>query len=421
MRKFHLSALSFLAALVFVTGCGDDKAAGPVEAPAQNQKEVVDLDAKTLAPALRAIAWDVSDAEKHGLIITQAISDTLAKADAQISEEESKHFAEHVAALMATRDALNLKLVASNGDADSVATLTEELKNFRKEADEFEAEVIAFRDQFAAANPGVEISRVSSTNDLTPGDLTPELAQRLVLAKSFDLDEETQVDRDAVADRADLQEAVAALDAKLLNARKAIRTGANDEETLKGHILALEGIRAEYVALKTKPTPEAIEAAKVKQAELVATATALVETSKTKVTEATTTAAITDKKAVVDAAVDAEKKAEEAHAAADAAKAATAKQLVDANALFATDASEANKEAAAKALTAADAAVKAAEEAVAAKAKAVEARVAAQAALTEAEKSIKDAEAALKAAEEALTNTIANPVQPEAPVAAPAK
>jgi len=139
MRKFHLSALSFLAALVFVTGCGDDKAAGPVEAPAQNQKEVVDLDAKTLAPALRAIAWDVSDAEKHGLIITNAISETLIKADAQISEEDSKHFAEHVAALTATRDALNLKLVASNGDTDSIAALTEELKNFRKEADEFEA------------------------------------------------------------------------------------------------------------------------------------------------------------------------------------------------------------------------------------------------------------------------------------------
>lgn len=421
MRKFHLSALSLLAALVFVTGCGDDKAAGPVEAPVQNQKEAVDLDAKTLAPALRAIAWDVSDAEKHGLIITNAISETLIKADAQISEEDSKHFAEHVAALTATRDALNLKLVASNGDADSIAALTEELKNFRKEADEFEAEVVAFRDQFAAANPGAAITSIRSTDDLTPEGLSPELAHRLVLAKSYDLDEETQVDRDAVADRADLVEAVAALDAKLLNARKAIRTGANDAETLQKHVLALDEIRAEYVALKTKPTPEAIEAAKVKQAQLVDTATALVETSKTKVTEATTTAAIADKKAVVDAAIEAEKKAEEAHAAADAAKAATAQQLVDANALVATDASDANKEAAAKALTAAEAAVKAAEEAVTAKAKAVEARTAAQTALTEAEKSIKDAEAALKAAEEALANTIANPVQPEAPVAAPAK
>jgi trimeric autotransporter adhesin len=421
MRKFHLSALSLLAALVFVTGCGDDKAAGPVEAPVQNQNGVVDLDAKTLAPALRAIAWDVSDAEKHGLIITQKISASLVAADAQFTAEEKEHYNNHVAALTATRDALNLKIVASNGDADSVAALTVELTNFRKEADEFEAEVLKARDDFAAANPNAMISNVRSTNELTEEVLSPELAQRLVLAKSFDLDEETQVDRDAVADRADLQVAVAELDAKLLNARKAIRTGANDAETLQKHVLALDEIRAEYVALKTKPTPEAIEAAKVKQAELVTTATALVETSKTKVTEATTTAAIADKKAVVDALVAAEKEAEDAHAAADKAKAATAKQLVDANALFATDASEANKEAAAKALTAAEAAVKAAEEAVTAKAKAVEARTAAQTALTEAEKSIKDAEAALKAAEEALANTKANPVKPEAPVTAPAK
>jgi|GEM_PF-5293299 len=421
MRKFHLSALSLLAALVFVTGCGDDKAAGPVEAPVENQKELVDLDAKVLAPSLRAIAWDVSDAEKHGLIITKAISETLVKADAQFSEEENKHFAEHVAALTATRDALNLKLVASNGDADSVAALTAELATFRKEADEFEGEVVAFRDAFAAANPGATISSIRSTNDLSPQDLSPELAQRYVLAMSFDLDEETQVDRDAVADRADLQDAVAAVDAKLLNARKAIRASANDAQSLQTQVLAFDEIRAEYVALKTKPTPEAIKAAEEKQAELVATATALIETSKTKVTEATTTAAIADKKAVVDSLVEAEKKAEEAHAAADTAKAATAKQLVDANALFATDASEANKEAAAKALVAADAAVKAAEEAVATKAKAVEARTAAQTVLTEAEKSITDAEAALKAAEEALANTIATPVKPEAPVAAPAK
>jgi hypothetical protein len=421
MRKFHLSALSLLAALVFVTGCGDDKAAGPVEAPVQNQNEVVDLDAKTLAPALRAIAWDVSDAEKHGLIMTKAISETLAKADAQISEEDSKHFAEHVAALTATRDALNLKLVASNGDADSIAALTEESKNFLDEAKKFESEVLKAHDIFADANPGATLMTVRSANQLLEKDLSPELAQRLVLAKSFDLDKDTQVDRDAVADRADLQDAVAAVDTRLLNARKAIRTGANDAKTLQNHLSEFEKIRNAYADLKTKPTPEAIKAAEEKQAELVTTATALVETSKAKVTEVTTTAAIADKKAVVDSLVLAEQKAEEAHAAADKAKEQTAKQLVDANALFATDASEANKEAAAQALTAADAAVKAAEEAVAAKAKAVEARTAAQTALAEAEKSITDAEAAVKSAEEALANTIANPVQPEAPVAAPAK
>lgn len=419
MRKFHLSALSFLAALVFVTGCGDDKAAGPVEAPAQNQKEVVDLDAKTLAPALRAIAWDVSDAEKHGLIITNAISETLIKADAQISEEDSKHFAEHVAALTATRDALNLKLVASNGDTDSIAALTEELKNFRKEADEFEAEVVAVRDQFAAANPGAAITSIRSTDDLTPEGLSPELAHRLVLAKSYDLDEETQVDRDAVADRADLVEAVAALDAKLLNARKAIRTGANDAETLQKHILALDEIRAEYVALQTKPTPEAIKAAEERQAILIVEGETAILNAKAKLLEAEKLVA--DKTTPIAGLVEAEKKAEDEHKAADEAKASTAKALVDANALFATDASEANKEAAAKALADAEAAVKAAEDKVKAKEAAVAARTAAEAELQAAVDALKAANDAVTASEKALADIKANPLKPEAPVAAPAK
>lgn len=419
MRKFHLSALSLLAALVFVTGCGDDKAAGPVEAPVENQKEVVDLDAKTLAPALRAIAWDVSDAEKHGLIITQAISASLVAADAQFTQEEKEHYLEHVAALTATRDALNLKLVASNGDADSIATLTEELKNFRAEADEFEAEVLKAQKTFADANPGREILKIRSTDNLTPGHLSPELAQRLVLAKSFDLDEETQVDRDAVADRADLVEAVAALDAKLLNARKAIRTGANDEQTLQKHVLALDEIRAEYVALKTKPTPEAIKAAEEKQAALVTEGEKAIAAAKAKLPEAEKLVA--DKTAPIAGLVEAEKKAEEAHKLADEAKTSTAEALVKANEAVVADASDANKEAAVKALASAEAAVKTAEDAVKAKEAAVAARTAAEAELQAAVDALKAANDAVTASEKALADIKAKPVPPEAPVAAPAK
>ena len=419
MRKLHLSALSLLASLVFVTGCGDDKAAGPVEAPVQNQKEVVDLDAKVLAPSLRAIAWDVSDAEKHGLIVTKAISESLAKAGAQFSEADAKHFAEHLAALTATRDALNLKLVASNGDADSVAALTEELKNFRAEADEFEKEIVEYRDKFATEHEGAAITSIRSTEGLTPQDLSPELAQRYVLAMSFDLDEETQVDRDAVADRADLQDAVAAVDAKLLNARKAIRASANDAESLQKHVLALNEIRAEYVALKTKPTPEAVKAAEEKQAALIVEGESAITAAKAKLPDAEKLVA--DKTTPIAGLIEAEKKAEEAHKKADEAKASAAKASEEAAAKAVVEVSDDNTKAAVAALASAEAAVKTAEDAVKAKEAAVAARTAAEAELQAATDALKAANDAVTASEKALADIKANPVKPEAPVAAPAK